>query len=119
MTVAAAAAAACPVWAQQPATVENAVSRKESALQSGQYRAGQAYRELQDARYRTKLAEQEVLNAEEAYRRAQQQTAELKRQLEEAKKALAAAKAQEAEAQRRYERELDAVDRIRRNSPSR
>lgn len=120
LMVALATAVAFPGRAQQkPAAVQDASSRKEEALQSGQYRAGQAYRELQDARYRTKLAEQEVLNAEEAYRQAQQQSAELKRRLDEAKKALAAARAEEARAQRRYERELEAVDKAYRGAKPR
>lgn len=117
MMTAVAAAAVSLSWAQQkPAAVEDARLQKESALQRGQYRAGQAYRELQDARHRTKLAEQDVLNAEDAYQRAQQQATELKRRLDEARKALAAAKAKEAEARQRYEKELEAVDKTYRGT---
>ena len=105
--------------AQKPVPVEEPAQQQETAIQRGQYRAGQAYRELQQAQYETKLAEQDVLNAEEAYRRTQQQNDELKRQLEAASKALAAAKAREAAARQAYDKEVDAVDRLQRNLPTR
>ena len=96
--------------AQKPAPVEDAARPQDPAAQRGQYRAGQAYRELQQAQYEAKLAGQDVLNAEEAYRRAQTQAEELKRQLEAARKALAAAQAKEAAARQAYEKEVNAVD---------
>ena len=96
--------------AQKPAPVDEPAQNQEAAIQRGQYRAGQAYRELQQAQYEAKLAGQDVLNAEEAYRQAQQQADERKRQLEAARKALAAAKTKETAARQAYEKEVNAVD---------
>ena len=108
---------ACIAAAQKPAPVDEPARKQEAAVQRGQYRAAQAYRELQQARYEAKLAEQDVLNAEEAYRRVQQQADELKRQLTAARKALAAAKAKEAAVNQRYEKEVNAVDEVQRKPP--
>ena len=100
--------------AQKPVPVEEPIQKEETGIQRGQYRAGQAYRELQQAQYAAKLAEQDVLNTEDAYRRARQQAEELKGQLDAARKALAAAKAREAAALQTYDKEVDAVDRLQR-----
>ncbi len=105
--------------AEKPVPVEEAVRKEDPAVQRAQYRAAQAYRELQQAQYEAKLAEQDVLNAEEAYRRAQQQADELKRQLDAARKAQAAAKAKAAAARQRYETEVDAVDQLQRKARTR
>lgn len=113
-------ALAVATWAaaaQKPVPVEEPTRQQEADLQRGQFRAGQAYRELQQRRYEAKLAEQEVLNTEEAYKHAQQQADELKRQLDAARKALAAARANETAARERYDRELDAVHRLRQKAP--
>lgn len=113
-------AAAVPMAAaQKPAAVEEARQERDAAIQRGQYRAGQAYRELQQALYESKLAEQDVINTQDAYQRARQQADELKRQLDAARKALSAAKAREAAARRRYEIAVNAVDEARRKPPAR
>lgn len=88
---------------------------REQAVQSGQYRAGQAYREWEEARYQSRLAEQDVLNLEDAYQRRAREAAELKRQLDAAKKAFAAAKARETAARQSYEQAVKAVDSARRD----
>lgn len=113
------AATAILALAQKPVPVEEPAQKQDTGVQRGQYRAGQAYRELQQAQYEAKLAEQEVLNTEDAYLRAKQQAEELQRKLEAAEKGLAAAKAKEAAARRAYEKEVDAVDRLQRNPQAR
>ena len=108
------AGAATVAVAQKSAPVEEPAQKQETAIQRGQYRAGQAYRELQQAQHETKLAGQEVLNTDDAHRRAQQQAEELKRRLEAARKVLATAKAKEAAARQAYEKEVNAVDQVQR-----
>lgn len=102
--------------AQKPVPVEEPGQNQETAIQRGQYRTGQAYRELQQAQYEAKLAGQDVLNTEEAYRAAQKRADDLKRQVDAAKKALAAAKIRENAARQRYDREVNAVDALQRKA---
>ncbi len=110
------AAATWTAAAQQQAPVEDLARAREQAVQSGQYRAGHAYREWEEARYQTTLAEQDVLNLEDAYRRWSRETAELKRQLDSAKQVLAAAKARETAARQSYEQAVKSVDSVRRDA---
>ncbi|MDH5535504.1 MAG: hypothetical protein OEZ08_08045 [Betaproteobacteria bacterium] len=112
-----AAVLATATWtaaAQQQVPVEELGREREQAVQRGQFRAGQAYREWEEARYQATLAEQDVLNLEDSYRRWSRETAELERKLDAAKKALAAAKAREAVARQSYDQAVKAVDDVRR-----
>lgn len=118
LIVSALAGAAFVAAAQKPAPVAEPGQKQEAAIQRGQYRAGHAYRELQQAQYETKLAGQEVLNAEDAYQRSVRQNVELKRGLDAARKALAAAQAREAAARQTYEKEVDSIDRLQRKMPA-
>jgi septal ring factor EnvC (AmiA/AmiB activator) len=99
--------------AQKPAPVEDAARQQEIELQRGQFRAGQAWRELKQRQHEAKLAEQEVLNTEEAYKQAQRQAEDLKQRLEAARKAHAEALANEAAARRRYDDAVNAVHQLR------
>lgn len=111
------AAAIAAAQAQVP--VEEAARQNEVELQRGQYRAGHAYRELQQRRHEARLAEQDAVNTEDAYRRAQQQADALKQQLDAARKALASARAKESAARERYEREVEAVNRLQQQAQPR
>jgi hypothetical protein len=93
------------------------VEDRSRAVQQGQYRAGIAHRELNQARHDAKLAEQDVLNLRDAHAAAQQHADQSKRELEEAQKALAAARARLSAAQQAYDREVGAVDAAHRGSP--
>jgi urease accessory protein UreF len=109
------AAATWPAIAQQHVPVEDLGREREQAVQRGQVRASQAYREWEEAGYQAKLAEQDVLNLEDAHRRRSQETAELERKLDAAKKAFAAAQAREAASRQSYEQAVKAVDDVRRD----
>jgi hypothetical protein len=69
------------------------VEDRGNALRQGQYLAGAAHRDLEQARYDAKLAEQDVLNLRDAHTAAQQQADQRKRELDVAQKAWDAAKA--------------------------
>ncbi len=102
---------ACLAQAQAP------VEDRSKTLPHSQYRAGIAYRVLEQARYEARLAEQEALNAQDAHQAAQQQAEVRKRELDAAQKSLAAARARLAEAQKTYEREVDAANAAPRPAP--
>lgn len=80
-------------------------------MQAAQYRAGAAYRALQQARHEARFAEQDYLNAQEALRTGQNGDTP-KREAEMARRALDAAQAKVAAARAAYEKEVDAVDRL-------
>jgi chromosome segregation ATPase len=94
------------VQAQGGATVEE----RGRSLQQGQYRAGAAHRQLEQARHDAKLAEQDVLNLRDAHAAAQKLADQRKRELEAAQKTLAAAKSRLSAAQQAYDKEVAAVD---------
>jgi len=102
------------VQAQNPAPVEE----RGQALQQGQYRAGAAHRELEQARHDAKLAEQDVLNSRDANAAAQREAASRKSELDKAEKALAAARARLQSAQRVYDDAVRAVDAVPRTAPA-
>jgi len=95
----------------QSVPVESLDAERRQAVQRGQFRAGEAYREWRDAAYEADLAEQEVLNLEDAYRHSSAQSAELKRKLDTARKALAASRAKAAAQRKTYDGAVEAVDR--------
>lgn len=90
------------------------VEERGQALQQGQYRAGAAHRELEQARHDAKLAEQDVLNSRDANAAAQKEAAYRKGELDKAEKALAAARTRLQSAQRAYD---DAVRAVPRTAP--
>jgi hypothetical protein len=94
--------------AAQPAPVEDA--RGGESGRPGQYRAGVAYRALQQAQYEAKLAEQDYVNIDAAYKSAQKNADDLRQQSESARKQLEAARQRVAETTRSYEKEVSAVD---------
>jgi predicted lipid-binding transport protein (Tim44 family) len=94
------------------------VEERGQALQQGQYRAGVAHRELEQARFDAKLAEQDALNARDANTAAQKEAAARKRELDAAEKSLAAARARLQTAQRAYDDAVRAVDALPRTPPS-
>ena len=94
--------------------VEQLNTDREKAVVSSQHRAGQAYREWEEARYQRKLAEQDAMNAEEAYRQADSDKGERKRELDAAQKARTAARAKEEAARKTYDKAVLDVDRARR-----
>jgi hypothetical protein len=96
--------------AQNPATAQDGHST-EAALRAAQYRAGAAYRALQQARHDARFAEQDYLNAQEALR-AGHNGDKSKREVEMTRRALDAAQAKVAAARAAYEKEVDAVDRL-------
>ncbi len=98
--------AAGQVQAQAP------VEERGQALLQGQYRAGVALREIDQARYDAKLAEQDVLNARDANAVAQKEAAFRKGELDAAEKALAAARARLKAAQQAYDDALRSVDAL-------
>lgn len=98
------------------AQVQVPVEERSRSVQQGQYRAGIAHRDLNQARHDAKLAEQDVWNLRQAHAAAQQQADQRKRELEEAEKVLAAARARLTAAQQAYEREVGAVDAAHRGS---
>jgi len=100
--------------AQEQAPVED----RSRSLQQGQYRAGIAYRELEQARHDAKFAEQDVLNLRDAHAAAQQQAEARKHDLDAAQKALDAARARLAAAQQAYDREVNAIDAAHRAAPA-
>lgn len=102
------------VQAQNPAPVEE----RGQALQQGQYRAGAAHRELEQARHGAKLAEQDVLNSRDANAAAQKEAAFRKSELDKAEKALVAARARLQSAQRVYDDAVRAVDAVPRTAPT-
>ena len=102
--------------ALNPAVAQDSQST-EAAVQAAQYRAGAAYRALQQARHEAKFAEQDYLNAQEALRTGQNSDTS-KREVETAKRALDAAQAKVAAARVAYEKEVDAVDRLHSRSVS-
>jgi hypothetical protein len=97
--------------AQAPAPVEE----RGQALLQGQYRAGVALRELDQARHDAKFAEQDVLNARDANAVAQKEAAFRKGELDAAEKALAAARARMKAAQQAYDDALRSVDALPRS----
>lgn len=102
------AAGVVPAQAQAPAPVEE----RGQALLQGQYRAGVAHRELDQARYDAKLAEQDVLNARDANAVAQKEAAFRKSELDAAEKALAASRARLKAAQQAYDDAVRGVDTL-------
>jgi hypothetical protein len=92
--------------AQAQAPVED----RGDALRQGQYRAGVAHRELEQARHDAKLAEQDVLNLRDAHTAAQQQADLRKRELDAAQKTLEAARGRLAATQKTYDQAVNAVD---------
>jgi hypothetical protein len=88
-----------------------ATQNAEAALQAARFRAGEAYRHLQQAQYKAKLAEQDYLNAQEAQRVAQNSEAS-KSAVESTKRALDVEQAKVAAARKAYEKEVNAVDRL-------
>lgn len=84
-------------------------------MQAAQYRAGAAYRALQQARHDARFAEQDYLNAREALRAGQNGDTS-KRALEAARRALDAAQAKVAAARAAYEKEVDTVERLHNRS---
>lgn len=108
---------AAAAQAQKPAPVDDLTSR-ESVLIQGQQRAGNAYRELQQAQHDTRFAEQDYLNMQDTYQAAQKQADALRRQAESAKKTLDAARTKEAEARQRYESEINAISRPSQKPPA-
>ena len=93
-------------FAQAQAPVEE----RGNALSQGQYRAGVAWRDLEQARYDAKLAEQDVLNLRDAHAAAQLQADQRKRELDAAQKAWDAARGKLAATQKAYDQAVDAVD---------
>jgi hypothetical protein len=89
-------------------------TEREKAVIRGQHKAGQAYRDWEEARYQRKLAEQDAMNAEDAYRQADADKAERKKQLDSAQEARAAARAREEAARKAYDKAVLDVDRARR-----
>lgn len=112
------AGAAFAAAAQQTVPVEELGPQREQAVQRGQFQAGQAYRDWQNAQHDARLAEQDVLNLEDAYRRFSAEAAEVKRRLDAAKKALAAAQAKAAQRREAYEQAVRAVDSARGAAPA-
>ncbi len=100
--------------AQAQAPVED----RGDALRQGQYHAGVAWRELEQARHDAKLAEQDVLNLRDAHVAAQQQADLRKRELDAALKAFGAARARLAATQQAYDKAVSAVDAAHRAAPS-
>ena len=100
------------------AQVQAPVEDRSQSLQQGQYRAGLAYRELEQARHDAKFAEQDVLNLRDAHAAAQGQADARKRDLDAAQKALDAARARLAVAQQAYDREVNAIDAAHRAAPA-
>jgi len=92
-------------------TLAQDTQNTEAALQAAQFRAGEAYRQLQQAQHEAKLAEQDFLNAEEADRDAQNREAS-KSAVESARRALDVEQAKVAAARKAYEKEVDTVDRL-------
>jgi len=109
------AAVSAAVQAQKPVAIEEARG-KDDALIRSQQRAEFAYRQLQEAQYKRGLAEQDYLNTRDAYRAARQRADDLKREVDALKKALDVARNRESAARKVYEKELNAVDRLPRNS---
>ena len=95
-------------WAQAQGSAP--VEERGRSLQQGQYRAGAAHRQLEQARHDVKLAEQDVLNLRDAHAAAQKLADQRKRELDAAQKALAAAKSRLSAAQQAYDKEVAAVD---------
>lgn len=100
--------AAATAFAQAP--VETGRVSGEQ-LQRDQYKAGAAYRELQNAERASSDADFEHRRTEAAHKDLQKRTEEARAQVEAAKKKLDAAKAREAQARKGYEAALNAVDR--------
>lgn len=100
--------------AQNPAAAQDSQGT-EAAVQAAQYRAGAAYRALQQARHEARFAEQDYLNAQEALRTGHHSDTS-ERAVEAARRALDAAQANVAVARAAYEKEVDAVDRLHNRS---
>lgn len=96
--------------ALSPAVAQDSQST-EAAVQAAQYRAGAAYRALQQANHEARFAEQDYLNAQEALR-AGHHSDTSKREVEAARRALDAAQAKVSAARAVYEKEVDAVDQL-------
>lgn len=99
--------------AQAQAPVED----RGEALRRGQYHAGVAWRELEQARHDVKLAEQDVLNLRDAHTAAQQQADLRKRELDAAQKAFDAARGRLTATQKAYDQAVNAVDATHRAAP--
>ena len=108
----------CVLALGSAAQAQAPVEERGQALQQGQFRAGVAHRELEQARHDAKLAEQDVLNSRDANAAAQKEAAFRKGELDKAEKALAAARARLQTAQRSYEDALRAVDAVPRPVPA-
>lgn len=87
----------------------------EAAMQAAQYRAGAAFRQLQQVQHEAKLAEQDYLNAQDAHRAALHDDAS-KREVESTKRMLDAARAKVAAARKAYDKEVNTVDRLHNRS---
>lgn len=110
------AAVLCAAGAAQ-AQAQAPVEDRGDALRRGQYHAGAAWRELEQARHDAKLAEQDVLNLRDAHIAAQQQADLRKRELDAAQKALDAARSRLAATQKVYDQAVNAVDATHRAAP--
>jgi hypothetical protein len=95
----------------QGSAIAQATQNTEAALQAARFRAGEAYRQLQQAQYEAKLAEQDYLNAQEAHRVAQNSEAS-KSAVESTRRALDVEQAKVAAARKAYEKEVNTVDRL-------
>jgi hypothetical protein len=104
------------VAAQAPGLVmAQAEPDTQAAIQAAQHRAGAAYRQLRQTQHEAKLAEQEYLNIQATHRAApDSETAQ--REVGTAKRALDAAQARVAAARQAYDREVNTVDQLHRQS---
>lgn len=100
--------AATPCLAQAPVVTGRT---SESQLQRDQFKAGNAYRDMQRAEQATRDAEQDFRQAESVHKDAQKRADEAKQQADAAKKKLDAAKAKEAQLRKAYDAAVNAVDR--------
>ncbi len=103
--------------AANAAQAQSPVEDRGNALSLGQYRAGVAWRELEQARHDAKLAEQDVLNLRDAHTAAQQQADMRKRELDAAQKAFDAARGRLAATQKAYDQAVNAVDATHKAAP--
>jgi Tfp pilus assembly protein PilX len=95
-------------YAQAP--VEDGRLRGEQ-LQRDQFKAGNAYREMNRAEQAVRDAEQELRQAEAIQKDAQKRADEARRDAETARKKLDAAKLKEAQSRKAYDAAVNAVDR--------
>ena len=81
-------------------------------LQRDQFKAGNAYNEMQRAEQATRDAEQAAKRADLINKDAQKRAVEAQQQADAAKKKFEAAKLRETEARKAYDDALNAVDRV-------